>query len=128
MLPSDYVNPDSEYSFLNKIKPHLFFSKQQGDETINYLLENFEPTLPRYQLRKRIKDYVDYIATWDEDNEETPIVLFICSNIADLLYVKRRVKKLLDEEWSDEVLCIRVTTSDKVRASGVASLIWEEVS
>jgi hypothetical protein len=128
VLPADYVDPDSEYHFLDEIKPHLFFSKQQGNEATNYLLENFEPTLPRYQLRKRLKDYVEYLASdWDENNGQAPVVLFICPNVADLLYVKRRVKKLLDEEGPDEDLHVRVTTLDKVQASGVASMIWEEV-
>lgn len=71
VLPADYVHPDSEYRFLDEIKPHLFFSKQQGDKTTSYLLESFEQTLPRYQLRKRLKDYIDYLASeWDEDNGE----------------------------------------------------------
>jgi hypothetical protein len=128
VLPADYINPNNEYHFLNEIKPHLFFSKQRDDEITNYLLETFEPTLPRYQLRKRLKDYVNYLASdWDEDNGSVPIALFICPNVADLLYVKRRVKKLLEEDWPDEDLHVRVTTLDKVRSSGVASLIWEEI-
>lgn len=128
VLPADYIDPDGEYHFLNEIKPQLFFSKQQDDETTCYLLESFEPSLPHYRLKKRLKDYVDYLASdWDGDNGLIPIALFICPNTADLLYVKRRIKKLLEEEWPDEGLHVRVTTLDKVRASGVASMIWEEV-
>lgn len=128
VLPADYIDPNSEYHFLDEIKPHLFFSKQQGNEITNYLLENFEQTLPRYQLRKRLKDYIDYLASdWDEDNGSVPIALFICSSVAELLYVKRRVKKLIEEVWPDEVLHVRVTTLDKVCTSGVASMIWEEI-
>lgn len=126
--PADYIDPSSEYHFLDELKPHLFFSKQQGNETTNYVLENFESTLPRYQLRKRLKDYVDYLAAdWDEAYGPTPVALFICHSVADLVYVKRRVKKLIEEDWPDEELRIRVTTLDKVQASGVASMIWEEV-
>lgn len=128
MLSADYIDPNSEYYFLDEIKPHLFFSKQQNDETTNYLLENIELTLPRYQLRKRLKDYVEYLASdWSQDNGLVPVALFICSNVADLLYVKRRIKKLLGEDWLDEDLHIRVTTLDKVRVSGIASMIWEDV-
>lgn len=128
VLPADYIDPVSEYHFLDEIKPHLFFAKQQGNETTNYLLESFEQTLPRYQLRKRLKDYVEYLAgDWNENNGSVPIALFICPNVADLLYVKRRVKKLIEEDWPDEDLHVRVTTLDKVRASSVASMIWEEI-
>jgi hypothetical protein len=128
VLRADYVDSNNDYHFLDDIKPHLFFSRQRGKQATNYLLENIESTLPRYQLRKRLKDYVDYLASdWDEDNGSVPIVLFICPNTADLLYVKRRAKKLIEEDWPDEGLHIRITTLDKVRASGVASMIWEEV-
>lgn len=125
VLPADYIDPDNGYHFLDKIKPHLFFSKQQGDETTNYLLENFELTLPRYQLRKRLKDYVEYLAyEWNDNNSLRPIALLVCANTADLMYVKRRVRKLIEDE---ESMRIRVTTLDKLKASGVANMIWEEV-
>lgn len=127
VLPTDYVDPDSVHHFLNDLKPHLYFTKQQDDETTNYLLENFELTLPRYQLRKRLKDYVDYMAHWDEDNGPTPIALFVCATVADLIYVKRRVKKLLREDWQDEGLQLRATTLDKIKATGITSPIWEGI-
>lgn len=128
VLPTDYINPNSEYHFLDELKPHLFFSKQQDNETTNYLLEGFEQTLPRYQLRKRLKDYVEYLSSGDWDNTFglQPIVLFVCSTTAELLYVKRRVRKLLEDE-DIENASIRVTTIEKLEAEGVVSRIWEEV-
>ncbi|EDK72817.1 hypothetical protein TM7_0026 [candidate division TM7 genomosp. GTL1] len=125
VLPSDYTYPDSEYYFLNEIKPQLFFSKQQGNQTTSYLLESFELTLPRYQFRKRIKDYINFMNEWNDTNGPKPIVLFLCATTADLLYVKRRMKELIKEEDVD--LNVRVTTLDRIKASGLASMIWEEV-
>lgn len=128
VLPADYIDPDNEYRFLDELKPHLFFSKQQGEDTTNYLLESFEQTLPRYQLRKRLKDYVNYLANedWEDTLDEAPVVLFVCFNTAELLYVKRRVRKLLEDEDVENV-SIRVTTIEKLKAEGVVSRIWEEV-
>ena len=128
LLPADYVDPDNEYHFLDEIRPHLFFLKQQDSETTNYLLENLEQTLPRYQLRKRLKDYVDYLANedWEDTLDEAPIILFVCPNTAELLYVKRRVRKLL-EDGGIENASIRVTTVEKPKAESVVSRIWEEV-
>lgn len=121
-LPAD---SDSEYHFLNELKPHLFFSKELDDETTNYLLENFEQALPHYQLSKRLKDYVEYLAyEWDEGNGPLPIALLVCAAVADLLYVKRRVKKLIEDEGD---LQIRITTLDKLKESGITSMIWEEI-
>lgn len=129
VLPADYANTNSSHHFLNELKPHLFFTKQQAEETTNYLLENFELTLPRYQLRKRLKDYVEYlVAEWDENNGPLPVALFVCATTADLIYVKRRVKNMLQEDWGDENLHLRVTTLDKIKASSIISQIWEEIS
>lgn len=126
VLPSNYLDPANEHHYLDELSPHLLFSKQQGTVTTNYLLENIPTTLPRYQLRKRLKDYVEYLADeWDEANGPSPIVLFICPATVDVLYVKRRIKLLLSEQ--SDVESIRVTTIDKVRSLGVASMIWEEV-
>jgi len=128
VLPGDYVNSNIAYHPLNELKPHLYFEKEHDKRVTSYLLENIAPTLPRYQLRKRIKDYADYLASdWGDNNRPVPISLFICPTAADLLYVKRRVKKLLSEDWSGEEVHIRLTTLDKVQASGVTSMIWEEV-
>lgn len=95
---------------------------------VSYLLEVFDTTLPRYQLRKRLKDYVDYLANedWGDTLGEVPTVLFVCPNTADLLYVKRRVRKLLEDE-DVENASIRVTTTEKLKTEGVVSRIWEEV-
>lgn len=126
VLPADYASSESTQHFLNELKPHLLFTKRHDGEIINYALESFELTLPRYQLRQRIKDYVEYIDIWDEENGPTPIALFICATTADLLYVKRRIKKQIEDN-GNYGLVIRVTTLDKIKASGVASMIWEEV-
>jgi hypothetical protein len=55
------------------------------------------------------------------------IAQVICASTADLLYVKRRARILLDDLAADENLSIRVTTIDKVRTNGVAAMFWEEV-
>lgn len=128
VLPADYINPDSEYHFLGELKPHLFFSKQQDNETTNYLLENLEQTLPRHQLRKRLKDYVEYLSggDWDDTFGPQPVVLFVCSTTAELLYVKRRLRKLFEDE-DIENASIRITTVEKLKAESVVNRIWEEV-
>lgn len=128
VLPVEYADPANEYHYLNELKPHLLFSKRQGKAVSNFLLENVALSLPRYQLRKRLKDYVEYLADeWNEANGLQPVALFVCPTVADLMYVKRRIRLLLDDLTDSESVHIRVTTIDKVRALGVASMIWEEV-
>lgn len=122
------LEADTASSLLNELKSHLSFVKQHEGMATNYLLEIIEVTLPRYQLRKRLKDYVNYVVDkdWKDDLDEAPIPLLVCPNIADLLYVKRRIRTLLEDEDS-EVYAIRVTTAEKLKAQGITSMIWEEV-
>lgn len=116
---------DNEYSFLDELRPQLYFSRHQNNSVINYLLESFDANLPRYQLRKRLKGYMDFLDEWGDANEPRPVALFVCTTTADLLYVKRRVKQHMEDEDID--VDIRVTTLNKIKTSGVASMIWEEV-
>lgn len=120
-LPADYMNPTDPRHYLNELKPHLYFSKRQGNAITEYLLESFERTLPRYQLKKRLKDYLEYL---NDSNTDSLVILFICASTADLLYVKRSIRKLIED---DDELQIRVTTLDKIKVSGITSTIWEEI-
>lgn len=132
-LLADYVDPDHEYSFLNDLKPHLCFIKEDGDQTTCYLLEVLDPLTPRYAIRKRIKDYVEYLASGDWQDEtrhnEPPIVLIACPTVADLLYAKRRAKKEIEDNDldEDEASRIRFAIIEKIKQLGVVAKIWEEV-
>jgi hypothetical protein len=84
-LPADYTNPNDLHHNLIELNPHLYISKHQDHSVAEYLLENFEQTLPKYQLRKRLKDFVEYLN--DADDPSSLVVLFACASTADLLYV-----------------------------------------
>lgn len=63
---------------------------------------------------------------WKDDLDVAPILLFACPNTADFLYVKRRIRTLLEDEDSEDY-AIRVTTTEKLKSQGITSMIWEEV-
>lgn len=142
---ADYLS-DSYYHFLadnEYIQPHLCFSKQQYEsigepEAIeSYLLEIFDPTLPRYRLRNRLKKYVEYldedIESWDEgtfSEDPRPAILLVCATLTDLIYAKRRTKGLLADIWEyedEDRPDIRFTTIDKSQTKGILSeAVWEK--
>lgn len=131
---SDYSNPDSDYSFLTELQPQLCFIKETPKNKIAYLLEIFDPTAPRYMVKKRLKDYIEYLVDGDWESEaeddKPPVILIACPTIAELAYAKRRTRKLLTDIWDDETpeeIQIRFATIDKVRSEGVTGIIWEEV-
>jgi hypothetical protein len=119
------------------IHPNLCYTKfgydEDGEETTlaSYTVEVFEPTLPRYSMRKRLKDYVKFLDSeeWqsemDEDNP--PIALFVCSTKADMIYCKRATRKLLEDAWSTEQIHMRFTTVESIKKHGFRGKIWEEV-
>lgn len=126
-LPADIIGPGGSFGFLAELKPHLYFTKYHGDTTTSYVMEVIESTLPHYQLRKRIKDYISLLS-YDLDDEQSPapIALFACPDTATLIYIKRRIRQVLAQE-DGTGLTLRVTTRDKLAANGLTGMIWEEV-
>ena len=144
---ADYLLENSYYHFVldsELIQPSLIFCKDKLDnkgieeETLeSYILEVFDPTLPRYRMKKRLGDYVKYLddedLTWKEqtDTEKLPVLLFVCPRTTDLIYAKRRTRKLIADvwEWKDEDEerpQVRFTTVEKLKQHGLLSKIWEE--
>ena len=130
---SDYSNPDSDYSFLSELQPKLCFVKKTPRSKTVYLLEIFDPTTPRYMVKKRLNDYIEFLAdgNWESETEDDkpPVILIACPTIAGLAYAKRRTRKLLEDAQEDENedIHLRFATIEKVRSEGVTGIIWEEV-
>jgi len=138
---ADYADPGNAYNFLSEsdlVQPQLCFVKQRhtkeddGDTVItNYLLEIFDATLPRYRIKKRLKDYVEYLdhQEWEGEDPE-PIVLLACARMTDLIYAKRRTRGLLANIWEyddEDRPHIQFATMEKLKEHGIRGKIWEEV-
>lgn len=145
---ADYLLDRSYYHFILEselIQPSLVFCKDkldnEGNEEVtlkSYLLEIFDPTLPRYRMKKRLGDYIKYLddesGEWQErtNTEKLPVVLFVCPRTTDLIYAKRRTRKLIADawEWKDEDEArprIAFTTADRLKKSDMFDgEVWEE--
>lgn len=130
-----YSIPEHDYNFLAEhevLRPSLCIVKQEkkrGEEeplVTNYLLEIFDSSLPRYRLSYRLKKYVTYLndQEWEGDEPE-PIILLVCPTITDLIYAKRKTKKLIEDTYEDD-LHIRFTTTALLQEHGVTAQLWEE--
>lgn len=132
---ADYADPEHSYHFLSELGPHLYFRKQASTtkrkDTTNYLLEVFDQTMPRYMVKKRLKDYVTYLDDGDWESETgddmPPIVLLVCPTTAELIYAKRRIRRLLEDVSDEETIHLRLATIEQLKQSGVTGKIWEEV-
>lgn len=147
---ADYALERSYYHFVldlddGLIHPHLIYCQDRlntdgkEEETVeSYIIEVFDPTLPRYRMKKRLGDYVKFLDeegdTWKEqtDTEQLPIILLVCPRMSDLIYAKRRTRKLVADAWyweddDAERPQVRFTTVDKLKQDGLlAKEIWEQ--
>lgn len=123
---ADYCDLDSPYNLLlGELKPHLYFAKDDGNSNTTYVMELFDALLPRYQVRKRLSEYLEYLRDREADASDS-IAMLAFSSTADLLYAKRRLRLLLEDDEENELI-IRLTIMDKIRKESVVGKIWEEV-
>lgn len=132
LTETDFSQPDNPFHFLKvtNLPVDLYFSKKQkGGKKQHYLLSVFSQSLPRYRIRKRIRDYIDFYTNhiWEDySNSPFPMILFVCETKAQLISTKRYTRALLRE--NDEVdIPIHFTTEEDVRKYGVTGEIWEKV-
>lgn len=126
LTEADYSDFNSPYNLLlNELKPHLYFEKETDDNKTAYIMELFDKSLPRYQFRKRLGEYLEYLKNKQADALDS-IGLLAFSTTADLLYAKRRLRLLFEDDEENEVI-IRLAVTDKIKKEGVVGKIWEEV-
>lgn len=141
---ADYAHSKHGFQFLHEaegIQPSLCIVRHDlskgKDVVTNYLLELFDPTVPHYTIRYRIKRYIEFIDDdeWESgENDPQPIILLVCTKLSELIYAKRRAKKVLDGNWYDEDghgtqtnrPRIRFTTMEQLKKHGITAAIWEE--
>jgi protein involved in plasmid replication-relaxation len=129
---ADYLNPEDSHYALSNLGPDIFVEKQirrRGKyETTNYLIKILDSGVPRYVVRKQLKEYVTYLAERSWRRRLTgpePIVHIICKTKVELIYAKRRTRRLLDDISEEDDIHIRFATIDEVRQYGVTGAIWE---
>jgi len=108
-----------------------FSKKQKGKKTRYYLLEIFDETLPRYRIRKRIRDYFTFFFNnqWEDTiKEDFPILLFVAFSKEKMIYNKRYLKKIFREYDSPEDLKMYVAVAYDIQTENVTGNIWEEIT
>ncbi|MGH7157468.1 MAG: replication-relaxation family protein [Candidatus Saccharimonadales bacterium] len=139
-MEADYADRDNEYYFLNEsefVHPSLCYLKEQDNEdglmTATYLAEILDATTPRYMVKKKLKDYVDFLDgdEWEKGTEdsELPIILIACPTLAELIYAKRYIRKRLEDigQEDNEEITLRLATTEQVKKLGITGKIWEDI-
>jgi hypothetical protein len=108
----------------------LAFSKETQDDITWHLLELYPPTLPAAAIQRRLRDYLMLYrqGDWEElTGQDFPILMFICIDTAQLIRVKRCLRRLKHEAGDPEDLQFRLTIRAELREQSVTAMIWEKV-
>lgn len=136
LTATDLADPDQPFGFLTELKPDLLVRKQSKKKTAkrvttsHFIFKVFSPTLPRYSIRKRLKEFIDFYLEGEwEDNQDGPFpaIMLICPTLSTLIYAKRLTRRLLEEEDNPEGFAFRFTTVEELKKRGATGEIWEEI-
>lgn len=140
---ADYRHPSSSYYHLYEselVNPDLIITKRsvkgsganKQELVANFLLEIFDATMPRYRIKKRLTNYVEYLGDgeWQDatKDDKPPVLFLVCPRTSDLIYAKRRTRGLLAEVWDEDdgdKPTIQFATVDNLKRSGITEDIWE---
>lgn len=139
---ADFRHPSNVYYHLSEselVCPNLIISKKtkgsganKQEIVSNFLLEVFDATMPRYRIKKRLSNYVEYLSDGDWQNatgdNKPPVLFLVCPRTSDLIYAKRRTRGILAEEWDEDdgdKPVIQFATLDILKRRGIFGDIWE---
>ncbi|HWY78926.1 MAG TPA: replication-relaxation family protein [Candidatus Sulfotelmatobacter sp.] len=106
---------------------YLVFMKR-GKKRQRYFLEIIDPQTPWFVINARVQKYMTYFeeGTWHE-NAALPIpsVLFVCIHPRSIRYLKKAIKVAYEESYETDIPFF-MTTQDKIRGTGLHSLLWQK--
>jgi len=105
--------------------------KRSNSKVIRYFIDLFDPHVPRYALRYRMKQYIEFNDSyeWKEfaPNAKFPYILLVLPNEQKLRHVRKYVQEQLNESYDVETMQFMLTTFADVLAHGINGHIWETV-
>jgi hypothetical protein len=130
---TDLANSEYRFHFLTEYKTDLLIKRLKKKKTSKRTVSNFflftvlAPTLPKYSIRKRIRDFIELYNgyEWDEVEKTFPTIMVICPTLATLIYTKRLTRNLWKDEDEPKDLHFQFTTIEKIKEHGVTGEIWE---
>lgn len=129
----DLADPDYRFHFLTEWKVDLVIKRLKKKKTSKRTTSNFflftilSPTLPKYSIRKRIRNFIELYNgyEWDDVEKTFPTIMVICPTLATLIYTKRLTRKLWKDEDEPKNLHIQFATIEKIKEHGATGDVWE---
>lgn len=122
------VTSNPLYSFMEDLSPQLIFTKESKKESKQYILVQLDSVSPKYMIKKRMKNYIEFFFTneWEENiGRPFPTILFACQTLTLMIFAKRTMKKLLDDYQNPGEFEAWFAINDEIRKHGISAEIWE---
>ena len=129
LTKADLTNEEYDYILHPLPDAYVVIHKEQEDKSKRYLLEILDEGIPRYAVKARLKQYIQYASygDWERntDNIPFPIILLVCPNDRMKKYLYRYIPKLMEEEYV--TIKFYLSTREKVKAQDLENGVWEKV-
>ena len=126
------------YEQLRELKPDAYIEMTKRKSKtkmvkIRYFLDILDPHVPRYALRYRIKQYIDFHdneSNWKQltNDGKFPYILLIFPDTKKLNHIKKYIKEQLEREFFVDDMVFSLTTTKELLEQGFKSQIWETIT
>lgn len=120
----------AQYSYYPAWTPdlHLEIPGKGETPTKHYFLDIWDDTKPFFVSVRKTRNYVNFKDSddWQED-EQYPAILAICENQYTQKKLNRQMRRILDEQWDDELVFATTTTQQVTEATKPADKIWSRI-
>ncbi|MCL4384552.1 replication-relaxation family protein [Patescibacteria group bacterium] len=94
------------YDFLLKPFPDIYVASEHNKETKRYFIEVLNSDIPRFVLRNRIKNYIEYYLSnqWQLNTSYSfPEIVFYCTNDLTIKFLDKFIEKTLISEGGPQI-------------------------
>ena len=119
----------AEHYYLPYNRPDAYISLKDKKQSKRYFLEIIDEGTPRFMLRKKISQYIEYFdeGTWENRTlHDNPSLLFICPNQNIYNFLNKHIPQVLEEETSD--LQFFLSLKSEIQESGLTANTWHLIS
>lgn len=125
-----YTKTDlSTHYYLPYKRPDAYIAIESAKETKRYFLEIIDEGTPRFMLRSKIAQYVEYFeeGTWNNKiGHPNPAILLVCPDETIKAFLFKHIAQVLEEEAEVEIN-FYLSTKDIIEESQLSGNVWEKV-
>lgn len=127
ILPKSYM---AQLSYYPSWTPdlHIEIPSKGATLTRHYFVDIWDGTKPFFVSVRKTRNYVNFKDSGDwQDDEPYPVILAICEDERSQKKLNRQMKRILDEQWDDELVFATTAWQQLEVATKRTEKIWLRV-